>query len=368
MDASTLNPVEDELLAAIASGDLERAKTRYTAEYVPLREKEEAIIDDIETETIRLKQSALASAERSYALARATTWALVVSSQGRSYPKVKARSAGHEPDMTVLCSASSNVSADLGKSPTPRRGGLRLDRLGRADGRCHRVSGPTIRRGGVGSTSSGTFVLDAEFVLRWVVEAAARIDEQRDFLTQLDAAIGDADHGVNMQRGFTAAVATVQSSSDRSPGSLLEEVGKTLIYRVGGAAGPLYGTGFRQIGVTISEAVTPDGEVLLSALRAGLEGIQALGAAAAGDKTMVDAWEPAVAAFQRTLEAGGETEEAARNAAEAANAGVEATLPLQARKGRASYLGSRSIGHQDPGATSTAIIFGALERALRRRP
>ena len=220
------------------------------------------------------------------------------------------------------------------------------------------MSGPTIRRGGVGSTSSGTFVLDAEFVLRWVVEAAARIDEQRDFLTQLDAAIGDADHGVNMQRGFTAAVATVQSSSDRSPGSLLEEVGKTLIYRVGGAAGPLYGTGFRQIGVTISEAVTPDGEVLLSALRAGLEGIQALGAAAAGDKTMVDAWEPAVAAFQRTLQAGGVTEEAARNAAEAANAGVEATLPLQARKGRASYLGSRSIGHQDPGATSTAIIFG----------
>ena len=111
--------------------------------------------------------------------------------------------------------------------------------------------------------------------------------------------------------------------------------------------------------------MTPDGEVLLSALRAGLEGIQALGAAA-GDKTMVDAWEPAVAAFERTLRAGGVTEEAARNAAEAANAGVEATLPMQARKGRASYLGSRSIGHQDPGATSTAIIFGALERALRR--
>ena len=172
---------------------------------------------------------------------------------------------------------------------------------GRADGRCHRVSGPTIRRGGVGSTSPGAFVLDAEFVRRWVVEAAARIDEQRDFLTQLDAAIGDADHGVNMQRGFAAAVATLQSSPDRSPGSLLEEVGKTLVYRVGGAAGPLYGTGFRQIGATVSEAVTPDGEVLLSALRAGLEGIQALGAAAAGDKTMVDAWEPAVAAFERTL-------------------------------------------------------------------
>ena len=115
------------------------------------------------------------------------------------------------------------------------------------------MSGPTIRRGGVGSTSSGTSVLDAEFVPRWVGDAAARIDEQRDFLTQLDAAIGDADHGVNMQRGFAAAVATLQSSSDRSPGSLLEEVGKTLIYRVGGAAGPLYGTGFRRIGVTFSD-------------------------------------------------------------------------------------------------------------------
>jgi dihydroxyacetone kinase-like protein len=287
-------------------------------------------------------------------------------SQGRSHPKVKVKSCRNQPDIAVLCSASSNVSVDLGKTTTRRRREARLDRCGRADGRCHRVSGPTIRRGGVGSTSPGTFVLDAEFVLRWVVEAAARIDEQRDFLTQLDAAIGDADHGVNMQRGFAAAVATLQSSSDRSPGSLLEEVGKTLVYRVGGAAGPLYGTGFRRIGETVSEAVTPDGEVLLSALRAGLEGIQALGAAAAGDKTMVDAWEPAVAAFERTLRTGGVSEEAARNAAEAANAGVEATLPMQARKGRASYLGSRSIGHQDPGATSTALIFGALERAVRR--
>ena len=228
------------------------------------------------------------------------------------------------------------------------------------------MSGPTIRRGGVGSKAPGTFVLDAEFVRRWVVQAAARIDEQRDFLTQLDAAIGDADHGVNMQRGFAAAVATLESSSDRSPGSLLEEVGKTLVYRVGGAAGPLYGTCFREIGVTVSAAVTPDDDVLLAALRAGLDGIQALGAAAAGDKTMVDAWAPAVAAFERTLRAGGVTEDAARDAAEAANAGVEATLPMQARKGRASYLGSRSIGHQDPGATSTALIFGALERAVRR--
>lgn len=212
----------------------------------------------------------------------------------------------------------------------------------------------------------GVFVVDAAFVRRWIVEAASRIEEQRDFLTQLDAAIGDADHGVNMQRGFAAAVATLQASPEGSPGALLHEVGTTLIYRVGGAAGPLFGTGFRQIGSTLSEADRPDGEMLLSGLRAGLDGIKALGAAAPGDKTMVDAWEPAVLAFELTLQAGGTTDQAARNAFEAANAGVEATLPMQARRGRASYLGSRSIGHQDPGATSTALVFGALERAVRR--
>ena len=171
--------------------------------------------------------------------------------------------------------------------------------------------------------------------------------------------------GVNMHRGFTAAVATLQSSPEASPGRLLQEVGTTLVYRVGGAAGPLFGTGFREIGETLSEASQPDGETLLSALRAGLVGIQVLGAATPGDKTMVDAWEPAVSAFERTLKAGGTIGPAARSASEAANAGVEATAPMQARRGRASYLGSRSIGHQDPGATSTALIFGALERAIR---
>lgn len=228
------------------------------------------------------------------------------------------------------------------------------------------MSGATTRRGGVGSPPLGAFVVDAGFVRRWIVESASRIDEQRDFLTQLDAAIGDADHGVNMQRGFAAALATLQSTPDQSPGALLQDVGTTLIYRVGGAAGPLFGTGFRGIGTTLSQAERPDGEALLSGLRAGLDGIQDLGAAAAGDKTMVDAWEPALAAFERRLRSGGSTEDAARDAAEAADAGVEATLPMQARKGRASYLGSRSIGHQDPGATSTALIFGALERVVRR--
>jgi phosphoenolpyruvate---glycerone phosphotransferase subunit DhaL len=228
------------------------------------------------------------------------------------------------------------------------------------------VSGPTTRRGGVGSPPLGAFVVDAAFVRRWIIEAASRIEEQRDFLTQLDAAIGDADHGVNMQRGFAAAVATLQSSPEGSPGALLQEVGTTLVYRVGGAAGPLFGTGFRRIGAAISEVDRADGQALLSGLRAGLDGIKALGAAEPGDKTMVDAWEPAILAFDLTLRAGEATDHAARNAFEAANAGVEATLPMQARRGRASYLGSRSIGHQDPGATSTALVFGALDRAVRR--
>ena len=229
------------------------------------------------------------------------------------------------------------------------------------------MSGSTVRRGGIGSTSRGAFVLDVSFVRRWIVEAAARIEEQRDFLTQLDAAIGDADHGINMHRGFGAALATLESSAvDQPPGELLERVGTTLVYRVGGAAGPLFGTGFRDIGRTISDAPAPDAEALLMALTAGLEGIQRLGAAAPGDKTIVDAWAPALTAFESSLRSGGRVDEAAREAADAATTGVAATLPMQARKGRASYLGSRSIGHQDPGATSTAILFGALERVVRR--
>ena len=228
------------------------------------------------------------------------------------------------------------------------------------------MSGATTRRGGVGSPPVGAFVVDADLVRRWIVESAARIGEQRDFLTQLDAAIGDADHGVNMVRGFDAALATLQSAPEQPPGALLQEAGTTLIYRVGGAAGPLFGTGFRQIGATLSEAERPDGEALLSSLRAGLEGIQALGAAAPGDKTMVDAWEPAVAEFERTLGSGGTAQQAARErlgggerrrGGDAADAGSEgASVVPRLTEHRAPR----------PGATSTALIFGALELAMRR--
>ena len=226
------------------------------------------------------------------------------------------------------------------------------------------MSGPTVRRGSVGSTPRGAFAVDADLVKRWIVEAESQIQEQRDFLTQLDAAIGDADHGINMHRGFVAAVATIDGSTG-SPGALLEAVGTTLVHRVGGAAGPLFGTGFRRIGSMLEESIVLDAEALLAALRAGLEGVQDLGAAVPGDKTIVDAWVPAVAAFERELRSGGSAHDATERAAAAANEGVASTLPMQARKGRASYLGARSVGHQDPGATSTALLFVALERAAR---
>jgi dihydroxyacetone kinase-like protein len=206
--------------------------------------------------------------------------------------------------------------------------------------------------------------LDGAVVRRWVEEWAALVESNRDFLTQLDAAIGDADHGVNMHRGTSAAVATLRTMDGAPPGSALEEVGTTIVYRVGGAAGPLYGSGFRQAGAALEDRML-DAESLLDALRGGLEAIQKLGAAELGDKTLVDAWAPAVTAFEEELHAGGDVGAAATAAAKAAGDGVQATIPMQARKGRASYLGARSVGHQDPGATSTALLFEALARVVR---
>jgi dihydroxyacetone kinase-like protein len=204
--------------------------------------------------------------------------------------------------------------------------------------------------------------LDATFVRNWMTEIAQSMADQREFLTQLDSAIGDADHGVNMNRGFTAVMNKLQETSDSTPGGLLTTVGATLISTVGGAAGPLYGTAFRQAGKALGDNENFDPKGLLAALRAGLEGIQKLGAAMPGDKTIVDALSPALDAFEKEVEAGGSMESAANKAREAADDGVRATVELQAKKGRASYLGPRSVGHQDPGATSTAFIFAALEK------
>lgn len=206
--------------------------------------------------------------------------------------------------------------------------------------------------------------LDTAFVRRWIEDAATQLHQQRDFLTQLDAAIGDADHGINMDRGFSAARDGLVPVKGTTPGAMLDHLGATLIVRVGGAAGPLFGTGLRKAGAALGDAEVLDAELLLAALRAGLEGIQRLGAAVAGDKTIVDAYAPALLAFERSIRGGADVATAGAKAAAAAEVGAKATVPMQARKGRASYLGPRSVGHQDPGATSTALLFAAFARAV----
>ncbi len=204
--------------------------------------------------------------------------------------------------------------------------------------------------------------LDSGFVVGWLQELATQVRENRDYLTQLDAAIGDADHGINMDRGLTAAAAKARDMLDLNPGAVLDAVGTTLMFSVGGAAGPLYGRGFQGMGRSLGEEAEFDGEGLLRCLRAGLEAIQALGAASEGDKTIVDAFAPALAALERGLRAGDPLVTALGRARRAAEEGMRATVPMQARKGRASYLGPRSVGHQDPGATSAALLFSSLER------
>jgi dihydroxyacetone kinase-like protein len=205
--------------------------------------------------------------------------------------------------------------------------------------------------------------VDTALARAWVQAVAASVDEHRDRLTQLDSAIGDGDHGTNLQRGFAAVLAALDGYQPESAGDLLVRTGTTLISSVGGASGPLYGTAFRRIGKELTGASADPGR-LAGALRAGLDGVQKLGAAVPGDKTIVDAYAPAVDAFEAAVREGEGLSGAAARAAEAADEGAQATVPLQARKGRASYLGPRSVGHQDPGATSTALIFGALATAL----
>ena len=210
--------------------------------------------------------------------------------------------------------------------------------------------------------AGGTSV-DAGTVKRWVETAAATLHEQRDYLTQLDAAIGDADHGTNMDRGFTAVVAKLDGL-DAPPGKLLTTAGSTLVSTVGGASGPLWGTAFRRAGKALGESPEFGPRELADALAAALAGVVELGAAQEGDKTMVDALAPAVRAMQSELDAGSDLTAAVAAARAAGEEGMRATTPLQALKGRASYLGERSIGHQDPGATSTALIRAALEQSL----
>jgi dihydroxyacetone kinase phosphoprotein-dependent L subunit len=203
--------------------------------------------------------------------------------------------------------------------------------------------------------------LDGAFLRRWLLLASEGIATQRDHLTQLDAAIGDADHGVNMDRGFSAVASFLAVSDGMPPSELMSQAGNTLILRVGGAAGPLYGTALRELGRSLGNRASFTVRELAEAVEAALAGIVSLGAAEEGDKTMVDAWAPAARALLAEARKGTTTAlEAARAAAEL---GATATTPMQARKGRASYLGTRSVGHEDPGAASTAILFSSLTHA-----
>ena len=199
----------------------------------------------------------------------------------------------------------------------------------------------------------------------WMTLVAESVKDQRDYLTQLDAAIGDGDHGVNMDRGFDA-VGKALAAQDESvpPGKLLTLAGKTLVSTVGGASGPLWGTAFRRAGRALGDGEEFGGHDLLRALQAGLDGVVELGAAQPGDKTMVDALGPAIEALRGALDGGEPLERGLEAAVAAAEEGARATVPLQARKGRASYLGERSIGHQDPGATSAVLVVAALQRAV----
>ena len=205
----------------------------------------------------------------------------------------------------------------------------------------------------------------AEVFRAWIAAAARVIGEQRDHLTQLDAAIGDADHGINLDRGFAAVVSAMESAAPATPGAVLTLAGSTLISKVGGASGPLYGTAFRRAGRALGDAADVDLPGLAVALEDALAGVQQLGAAREGDKTMVDALAPATAAFSKAIAVGAPAADALAALVEAARAGAAATISMQALKGRASYLGPRSVGHEDPGAASTALILGALRDAAR---
>ena len=204
--------------------------------------------------------------------------------------------------------------------------------------------------------------LDAAWARRWIELAAVDVAEQRDYLVDLDRAIGDGDHGENMDRGFKAAVEALEQAQPGSVAEVLKTVAKTLMSTVGGAAGPLYGTAFLRASKAAGDG-NLDGAGVAAVIAGALDGIQARGKATTGEKTMVDAWTPALEAARAAAESGSDPAAVLEAAATAAEAGAAATEPLRATKGRASYLGERSIGHLDPGAVSTSLILRAAARA-----
>ena len=202
--------------------------------------------------------------------------------------------------------------------------------------------------------------ITAEHVIRFIEGVAARIKANRDYLVQLDSPIGDADHGINMDRGFTTVIEKLPTVADKDIGTILKTVGMTLVSTVGGASGPLYGTAFIRAGMALADRYELTPAEVVAALEAALEGIQARGKAQRGEKTMVDAIGPGIDVLKEAQSSGEDFRAALRRAVAATEAGMKATIPMLATKGRASYLGQRSIGHQDPGATSSYLMAQVL--------
>ncbi len=209
--------------------------------------------------------------------------------------------------------------------------------------------------------------LDVQGMLKAIDAIGETLEMHKDYLTELDSAIGDADHGINMNRGFHKVREKLSAGTYVDLGAVLKDVGMTLMSSVGGAAGPLYGTFFMRMSMKLAGLQAADTSSLAEAMEAGLQGVVALGKAQLEDKTMVDALTPAVEALKKASGNGAALAAALESAVAAAQAGMEATTPLVARKGRASYLGERSAGHQDPGATSTYLILSTLLTSLKER-
>lgn len=206
-----------------------------------------------------------------------------------------------------------------------------------------------------------------EDVIEYLRRAAAVIEENKTYLTELDSAIGDADHGINMNRGFQKVLSKLPSVEDKDAGNILKTVGMALVSSVGGAGGPLYGTAFMQAGMAVADKYELEAEDVLAALDAALKGVVMRGKANLGDKTMVDAISPAVVAMREAVENGADGTEALQQAAAAAEKGMKETIPMLAKKGRASYLGERSIGHQDPGATSSYLLIRTMSNLAQEK-
>ena len=201
-------------------------------------------------------------------------------------------------------------------------------------------------------------------IIAWLSNCTETFAEQRDYLTQLDADIGDADHGLNMNRGFSRVAEKLESMDKQCIGTILKTTGMTLMSSIGGASGPLYSTFFIRAAAAINGKQTLDSQELVDMFKAGAQGVIARGKANAGDKTMCDVWLPVVEAGEAAVANGDDAKEVINKAVLAAEAGVHSTIEMQAKKGRASYLGERSIGHQDPGATSSMFILKDLQKAV----